>query len=132
MAHTHLKSNSKAVREFLYTKAKTICDNVFDVTRPTATERMDEFVVVALKNKQPHSTISDKAWIQFHLYVRDGGNGTFKDNIMQGLIDAVKGLNLQTPLFLLNGGEPYETDPKSDGLGFHAVCVQYSVTLIRE
>lgn len=132
MAHEHLKSSSKAVRQFIFEQAKTICDNVFDTTRPSATDRMEQFIVVALKNKIPHSSITDKAWIQFHVYVRDGAKGIFRDEAMQEMIDAVKGLDLKTPLFALNGGEPYETDPKTDGLGFHAVAIQYSVTLIRE
>lgn len=132
MAHEHLKSSSSAVREFIYTKAQTICDNVFDTTRPTATDKMSKFIVVALKNKTPHSTITDKAWIQFHLFVQDGARGTFKDAVMQSFIDDVKGLDLKTDLFALNGGEPFETDPKPDNLGFHAVVIQYSVTLIRE
>jgi hypothetical protein len=50
---------------------------------------------------------------------------------MQEMIDGIKALDLQSELFLLNGGEPYETDPKPDGLGFHAVSIQYSITLIR-
>lgn len=132
MAHEHLKSRSSAVRQFIYERAQTICDNVFDTTRPSASEQMDKIIVVALKNKVPHSTITDKAWIQFHLYVRDGARGTFRDTVMQNFIDEVKGLDLTTPLFALNGGEPYETDPKPDNLGFHAVILQYSVTLIRE
>ena len=132
MAHEHLKSSSMAVRQFIYEQAKTICDNVFDTSRPSATDRMEQFIVVALKNKIPHSSITDKAWIQFHIYVRDGARGTFRDNVMQQMIDDVKGLDLKTPLFALNGGEPYETDPKADGLGFHAVSIQYSITMIRD
>lgn len=132
MAHEHLRSSSKAVREFIYGKAATVTQKVFDTSRPSATDRMSQFIVIALKNKTPQSSITDRAWIQFHIYVRDGANGVFKDNTMQTLIDGVKSLDLKTDLFVLNGGEPYETDPKSDGLGFHAVCVQYSVTLIRE
>lgn len=128
----HLSSNSKEVRKFLVEKCRTICDNVSDTTRPSATERMDSLIVVSLKNKSPHSSISDKAWAQFHVYVRDGANGTFMDSKMQKMIDNIKALDLQSELFLLNGGEPYETDPKPDGLGFHAVSIQYSITLIRD
>lgn len=131
MAHEHLKSSSRDVRQFLYGRAKTVCENVFDNDRPSATDRMNAFIVVALKNKTPHSSITDKAWIQFHIFVRDGANGVFRDNIMQDMIDSIKALDLKTDLFALNGGEPYESDPKTDGLGFHAVVIQYSVTLIR-
>lgn len=127
----HLSSNSMEVRKFLVERCRTLCDNVFDNTRPSATERMDSLIVVSIKNKSPHSSISDKAWAQFHLYVRDGAKGTFRDNKMQEMIDSIKALDLQSELFLLNGGEPYETDPKPDGLGFHAVSIQYSITLIR-
>lgn len=127
-----LLTQSKAVREFLAGKAVTVCENVYDQSRPqTYPIQLDKFIVVALKNKIPHSSISEKAYIQFHIYVKDGANGLFRDDVMQGLIDGVKMLDLQTPLFVFNGS-CVETDPKVDGLGFHAVVIQYPVTLIKQ
>lgn len=127
-----LLTQSKAVRAFLAEKATTVCENIFDQDRPqTYPRQLDKFIVVALKNKVPHSSISEKAYIQFHIYVKDGANGMFRDDVMQDLIDGVKMLDLQSPLFVFNGS-CVETDPKVDGLGFHAVVLQYHVTLIKQ
>jgi hypothetical protein len=127
-----LLTQSKAVRAFLAEKAATVCENIFDQDRPqTYPRQLDKFIVVALKNKVPHSSISEKAYIQFHIYVKDGANGMFRDDVMQDLIDGVKMLDLQSSLFVFNGS-CVETDPKVDGLGFHAVVLQYPVTLIKQ
>lgn len=127
---SQLRTSSYQIRTALYQLAKTVTPNVFGQDRPLASqEQMDKFIVVSIKSKYPHSCITDTGYIQFNLYVRDKANGQFNDDVMQGLIDAVKELDMRSELWQIQG-TPLETDPKTDKLGFHAVIIQWRAAFI--
>lgn len=120
----------KEVLQELYTKALTVCDRVFTSSRPTATDKMDEFIVVRLpQGISPYADTHNIAYVQMICFVRDRQGGIENTNVMDNLIDGVTSLVPFNDSLMSCNDSPLVLDTKSDGMGFHSTIIQYKVVI---
>ena len=120
----------EAVLENLYNKAKTVCDNVFTSSRPTATEKMDSFIVVRLpQGIDPYADTHNIAYVQMNCFVRDRQGGIEKVDEMEKLTEGITALYpFNDELFSCNSA-PLVLNTQSDGMGFHSTIIQFKIVI---
>lgn len=120
----------EAVLESLYTKAKTVCDNVFTSSRPVATEKMDSFIVVRLpQGIDPYADTHNIAYVQFVCFVRDRQGGVERADVMEEMIDGISALFPFNDSLMSCNDTPLVLDTKSDGMGFHSTIIQFKIVI---
>ena len=120
----------EAVLESLYTKAKTVCDNVFTSSRPVATDKMDSFIVVRLpQGIDPYADTHNIAYVQFVSFVRDRQGGVERADVMEEMIDGISALFPFNDSLMSCNDTPLVLDTKSDGMGFHSTIIQFKIVI---
>lgn len=120
----------KDVLEALAAKAKTVCDRVYTSSRPTATDKMDAFIVVRLpQGIDPYADTHNIAYVQMNCFVRDRQGGVENVNVMDELIEGVTSLTPFNDELMSCNGSPLVLDTKSDGMGFHSTIIQFKVVI---
>ena len=120
----------KDVLEALAAKAKTVCDRVYTSSRPTATDKMDAFIVVRLpQGIDPYADTHNIAYVQMNCFVRDRQGGVENVNVMEELIEGVTSLTPFNDELMSCNGSPLVLDTKSDGMGFHSTIIQFKVVI---
>jgi hypothetical protein len=118
------------VLESLYEKALTICDNVFTSSRPTATEKMDSFIVLRLpQGIDPYADTHNIAYVQMNCFVRDRQGGIEKADEMETLIEGVTNLIPFNDSLMSCNDAPLVLATQSDGMGFHYTIIQFKVVI---
>lgn len=118
------------VLEELYTKAQTVCEKVFISSRPTATDKMDKFIVVRLpQGITPYADTHSTAYVQMNCYVRDRQGGIENANVMEELIDGVISLVPFNDELISCNDAPLVLETKSDGMGFHSTAIQFKIVI---
>lgn len=120
----------KAVLEELVTKAKTVSANVFPSTRPTATTKMDDFIVVRLpQGIDPYADTHNIAYVQMNCFVRDRQGGIENSDVMEEMIEGVSALFPFNDALMSCNDTPLVLETKSDGMGFHSTIIQFKVVI---
>lgn len=120
----------KDVLEALAAKAKTVCDRVYTSSRPTATDKMDAFIVVRLpQGIDPYADTHNIAYVQMNCFVRDRQGGVENVNVMEELIEGVTSLTPFNDELMSCNGSPLVLETKSDGMGFHSTIIQFKVVI---
>lgn len=119
------------VMRALYDKAVKIDTHVYTSSRPTAVDKMDSFIVVALpQGIEPYSDTHYVAYAQYHCYVRDFQGGIENVVAMGNLVDAVRALiPFSEQLLVCNQDKPLQLPSKSDGMGFHSTIIQFRILI---
>lgn len=118
------------VLQELYEKVLEVCDKVFTTSRPTATEKMDEFVVIRLpQGITPYADTHSTAYVQVNCYVRDRQGGIANENVMEELIDSVISLIPFNDALMSCNDTPLILETKSDGMGFHSTAIQFKIVI---
>lgn len=121
----------KEVLEELYNKAKTVCENVFVTTRPTATAQMKSFIVVRLpQGFRPTADTHNLVTIQLLCYVRDKQDGVEDVKTEETLVDGILNLFPYRSQLLHCGNTPLILEAKSDGMGFHSTIIQLKAVVV--
>lgn len=119
----------KEVLEALCAKAATVCDNVF-TKRPIATEQMDRFIVVTLpQGITPYADTHNTAYVQMSCFVRDRMGGVERVDVEEEMIEGITSLIPFNDYLMSCNNAPLVLDTKGDGLGFHAVIIQFKVVI---
>lgn len=119
----------KEVLQALYEKAKTVCGKVY-TSRPTAVEKMDEFIVVRLpQGINPYADTHNTAYVQFLCYVRDRQGGVENVNKEEELVDGVTSLFPFNDSLMSCNNKPVVLSSKSDGMDFHCIIIQVKVVI---
>lgn len=120
----------KEVLQALYEKAKTVCGKVYTSSRPTAVEKMDEFIVVRLpQGINPYADTHNTAYVQFLCYVRDRQGGVENVNKEEELVDGVTSLFPFNDSLMSCNDQPVVLSNKSDGMDFHCIIIQVKVVI---
>jgi len=120
----------KLVLAELYNKAKEVCDKVYTSSRPTATDKMDKFIVVRLpQGIRPYSDTHNTAYAQIIVFVRDKQGGVEDVDSEETLIESITSIfPLDDSLISVNDA-PILLETKSDGMGFHSTTIQFRVVI---
>lgn len=122
--------NRQAVLQSLYTKAKTVCSNVFTSSRPTATDKMDSFIVVRLpQGIKPYADTHNVAYVQMICYVRDRQGGIERVDAEETLIEGITDLIPFNDELMSCNDTPTILESKSDGMGFHSTIIQFKIII---
>lgn len=120
----------KEVLEELYAKALTVCNNVFLTSRPTATDKMDKFIVVRLpQGIDPYADTHNIAYAQMVCFARDRQGGIENENVMEQMIDGVSALFPFNDALMSCNNTPTVLASISDGMGFHSTIIQFKVVI---
>lgn len=120
----------QAVLASLYNKAKEVCDRVYTSSRPTATDKMDKFIVVRLpQGIRPYADTHNTAYVQMILYVRDRQGGIENVNEEEAMTDGVTNLIPFDDALMSCNEKPVLLETKSDGMGFHSTIIQFKVVI---
>lgn len=120
----------KEILQTICNRIGTICSNVYPNTRPSATDRMDSFVVVRLPlGVRPASDIHNYSTIQLQCYVRDKKSGVENVSAEEELIDNVLEVMHFSDSLMNCCHTPVILDSKSDGMGFHSTIIQINATI---
>lgn len=118
------------VLQELYKKALTICDKVYTSSRPTATDKMDAFVVIRLpQGIRPYADTHNTAYVQINCFARDKAGGIVSEDIMERLVDGVTNLLPFDDTLMSCNEKPLVLETKSDGMGFHSTIIQFKVII---
>lgn len=127
MANRYKRSD---VLENLYTKALTVCDKVFTSSRPTATEKMNSFIVVRLpQGIDPYADTHNTAYVQMICFVRDRKGGIENVNEEEELIEGITNLVPFDDDLMSCNDKPVVLGTKSDNMGFHSTIIQFRVVI---
>lgn len=120
----------KEVLEELYAKALTVCNKVFLTSRPTATDKMDKFIVVRLpQGIDPYADTHNIAYAQMVCFARDRQGGIENENVMEQMIDGVSALFPFNDTLMSCNNTPLVLASTSDGMGFHSTIIQFKVVI---
>ena len=120
----------KEVLQALYTKASTVCDKVFTSSRPTATDKMDEFIVVRLpQGIDPYADTHNIATVQMNCFVRDRQGGIAREDMIEEMIEGVTALLPFNDTLMSCNDTPLILGTVSDGMGFHSVIIQFKIVI---
>lgn len=120
----------KEVLQALYTKASTVCDKVFTSSRPTATDKMDEFIVVRLpQGIDPYADTHNIATVQMNCFVRDRQGGIAREDVIEEMIEGVTALLPFNDTLMSCNDTPLILGTVSDGMGFHSVIIQFKIVI---
>lgn len=120
----------KEVLEELYGKALTVCDKVFTSFRPTATDKMDKFIVVRLpQGIYPYADTHNTAYVQMICFVRDRQGGIENADVMEELIDGITSFVPFNDELMSCNEKPLVLETKSDGMGFHSTIIQFQIVI---
>ena len=120
----------KAVLRELFEKALSVCDRVFTSSRPTATEKMERFIVVRLpQGISPYADTHNAAYGQFVCFARDRQGGVENVDVMEEMIEGVSSLFPFNDALLSCNGKPVVFETKSDGMGFHSTIIQFRIVI---
>lgn len=120
----------KEVLEELYGKALTVCDRVFTSFRPTATDKMDKFIVVRLpQGIYPYADTHNTAYVQMICFVRDRQGGIENADVMEELIDGITSFVPFNDELMSCNEKPLVLETKSDGMGFHSTIIQFQIVI---
>ena len=120
----------KDVLEALYGKAATVCDNVFTSSRPTATDRMDTFIVVRLPGGiEPYADTHNIATVQMNCFARDRQGGVACEDVLEEMIEGVTALVPFNDTLMSCNDTPLILGTVSDGMGFHSVIIQFKIVI---
>ncbi len=120
----------KEVLQALYTKASTVCDKVFTSSRPTATDKMDEFIVVRLpQGIDPYADTHNIAVVQMNCFVRDRQGGIAREDVIEEMIEGVTALLPFNDTLMSCNDTPLILGTVSDGMGFHSVIIQFKIVI---
>lgn len=120
----------KEVLQALYTKASTVCDKVFTSSRPTATDKMDEFIVVRLpQGIDPYADTHNIAVVQMNCFVRDRQGGIAREDVMEEMIDGITALTPFNDSLMSCNDTPLILNTVSDGMGFHSTIIQFKIVI---
>lgn len=118
------------VLQELYNKALTVCDKVFTSSRPTATDKMDQFIIVRLpQGIDPYADTHNTAYVQMNCFVRDRQGGIANEGAMEQLIDGVASLIPFDDALMSCNSKPLVLETKSDGMGFHSTIIQFRIVI---
>lgn len=118
------------VLQGLYNKALTVCDKVFTSSRPTATDKMDKFIVVRLpQGIEPYADTHNVAYVQMICFVRDRQGGVENVNILEEMVDGVTSLLPFNDSLMSSNDKPLVFGASSDGMGFHSVTIQFRIVI---
>ena len=128
MADTETTLYEKVLLD-LWNRAQNVSSNVYTSSRPSATDQMDDFVVVSLpQGITPYSDTHDTAYVQMSCYVRDRQGGVENVNVIGRMVDAVRALlPFNDDLLTANTDKPLQLPSKSDGMGFHSTTLQFKI-----
>lgn len=116
--------------EGLYGKALTVCEKVFTNSRPTATDKMDKFIIVKLpQGIEPYADTHNIAYVQMICFVRDREGGIAKDDVIEELIEGVTSLLPFDDSLMSCNDTPVILPTVSDGMGFHSVIIQFKIII---
>ena len=122
--------NRKEVLQALYTKASTVCDKVFTSSRPTATDKMDEFIVVRLpQGIDPYADTHNIAVVQMNCFVRDRQGGIAREDVMEEMIEGITALTPFNDSLMSCNDTPLILNTVSDGMGFHSTIIQFKIVI---
>lgn len=120
----------KEVLQELWTKALTVCDKVYTTSRPTATDKMDRFIVVRLpQGIDPYADTHNIAYVQIICFVKDRQGGIENVNAEEEMVEGITSLLPFNDALMSCNDKPVVLDSKSDGMGFHSVIVQFKVVI---
>jgi hypothetical protein len=120
----------KEVLQALYTKASTVCDKVFTSSRPTATDKMDEFIVVRLpQGIDPYADTHNIAVVQMNCFVRDRQGGIAREDVMEEMIEGITALTPFNDSLMSCNDTPLILNTVSDGMGFHSTIIQFKIVI---
>ena len=120
----------KEVLQALYTKASTVCDKVFTSSRPTATDKMDEFIVVRLpQGIDPYADTHNIAVVQMNCFVRDRQGGIAREDVMEEMIEGITALTPFNDSLMSRNDTPLILNTVSDGMGFHSTIIQFKIVI---
>jgi hypothetical protein len=120
----------KEVLQELYNKAKTVCDKVYTSSRPSATDKMNKFIVVRLpQGIDPYADTHNIAYAQMNCFVRDRQGGVENNDLLEELIDGVVNLLPFDDALMSCNDKPVILDTKSDGMGFHSTIIQFKLVI---
>lgn len=118
------------VLQALYTKASTVCDKVFTSSRPTATDKMDEFIVVRLpQGIDPYADTHNIAVVQMNCFVRDRQGGIAREDVMEEMIEGITALTPFNDSLMSCNDSPLILNTVSDGMGFHSTIIQFKIVI---
>lgn len=114
----------------LYNMALTVCDKVFTSSRPTATDKMDSFIVVRLpQGIDPYADTHNIAYVQMNCFTRDKQGGIANETAMEELVDGVINLLPYDDDLISCNSKPIILETKSDGMGFHSTIIQFKIVI---
>lgn len=114
----------------LYTMAKTVSEHVYTSSRPSATEKMDDFIVIRLpQGIDPYADTHNTAYVQMNCYVRDRQGGVENVGVMERLTDGVVNLFPYDDTLISTVDAPIVLETKSDGMGFHSTIIQFKIII---
>lgn len=114
----------------LYNKAKTVCERVYTSSRPTATDKMDDFIIVRLpQGINPYADTHNTAYVQFLCYVRDKQGGIENQDKEEVLVNGVTSLFPFNDSLMSCNDAPLVLESKSDGMGFHCIIIQAKLVI---
>lgn len=120
----------KEVLQELYAKASTVCDKVFTSSRPTATEKMDEFIVVRLpQGIDPYADTHNIATVQMNCFVRDRQGGVAREDVMEEMVEGVTAIVPFNDSLMSCNDTPLILNTVSDGMGFHSTIIQFKIVI---
>jgi hypothetical protein len=118
------------VLQELCEKAGTVCGNVYTNTRPTAVEKMDEFIVVRLpQGIDPYADTHNTAFVQMNCFARDRQGGITNENVLERLVDGVVNLLPFNDSLMSCNDAPLVMGTVSDGMGFHSTIIQFRIVI---
>lgn len=111
-------------------KVGTVCSHVYTSSRPSATERMNAFVVVRLSQGiSPYAGTHHIATVQFICHVRDRAGGLERVDNMETLTSGLLALLPFNDALMSCNEKALLLDSKSDGMGFHASVIQFRIII---
>lgn len=120
----------KEVLQALYAKASAVCDKVFTSSRPTATDKMDEFIVVRLpQGIDPYADTHNIAVVQMNCFVRDRQGGIAREDVMEEMIEGITALTPFNDSLMSCNDTPLILNTVSDGMGFHSTIIQFKIVI---
>lgn len=114
----------------LFNMALTVCDKVFTSSRPTATDKMDSFIVIRLpQGIDPYADTHNIAYVQMNCYARDKQGGIVNEPLMETLVDGVVNLLPFDDDLISCNSKPLILETKSDGIGFNSTIIQFKIVI---
>jgi len=129
MADTDNRTQYEKLLSMLCVKAATVSTKVFTNTRPLATDKMDDFIVVRLTSQDPYADTHDLGYVQFHIFVRDRQGGIENVPRMGEMVQGVKALLPFNNDLATCNSKPVQLQSKEDGMGFHVTVLQYHIVV---